>query len=149
MLQLSSFCSSCFVWLSVQSVTLPQARGSGCWQTWLTWQRERRSENILKVRAHNSREGRKECLFFSGVAVREFQQRTDGLQVLLSQAVLLGHSEVVEEAVQMSNSCFSQLKEGNQDFGAELEGIHLISSYKGVNAVSRDTKHKMFVVGAQ
>ena len=145
--------------LCVQSVTLPQARGSGCWQTWLTgrswgparesWQRERRSENTLKVRAHHSCEDGKECLLFSGAAVREFWQRTDGLQVLLSQAVLLGHSEIVEEAVQLSNSCFSQFKEGSQEFFAELEGIHLISSYKGVNAVSRDTRHDIYVVGAE
>ena len=109
-----------------------------------SWQRERRSENILKVRAHHSYEDGKECLLFSGAAVREFRQRTDGLQVLLSQAVLLGHSEIVEEAVEMSNSCYSQFKE---DFETEVEGIHLISSYKGVNAVSSDTKHKMYVVG--
>ena len=67
------------------------------------------------------------------------------MQVLLSQAVLLGYPEIVEEAVQMSNSCFSQLKEGSQEFVAEVEGSHLMSSYKGVNAVSRDTKR---VLGA-
>ena len=54
---------------------------------------------------------------------------------------------MVEEAVQMANSCFSQFKEGSQEFLVELKGIHLISSYKGVNAVSSDTKHKMYVVG--
>ena len=72
---------------------------------------------------------------FSGVAIKKFQQRTGGLQNLLSQAVLLGYSEIVEEAVQMSNSCFSQFKKDNQEFEVELDGIHLISSYKGVNAV--------------
>ena len=51
----------------------------------------------------------------------------------MSQAVCLGYSEIVEEAVQLSYSCFSQFKEESQEFGAEMEGIHLISSYKGVN----------------
>ena len=100
-----------------------------------SWQRERRSENILRVHAHHSCGHTKWCLIFSGVAVREFRQRTDGLQVLLSQAVLFGYPETVEAAVQLSNSCFSQFKEGSQKFGAEVEGIHLISNYKGVNRI--------------
>ena len=70
------------------------------------------------------------------------------MQVLLSQAVLSGYPEIVEEAVQMSNSCFSQLKEGSQEFGAEVEGIHLISSYKGVNAVSRERQNIISCVHA-
>ena len=59
----------------------------------------------------------------------ELQQYTKSLQFILSQAVLLGYSEIVEKAVQMSNSHF---KIQSQEFGAEVEGIHLISSYNGV-----------------
>ena len=68
-------------------------------------------------------------LYFLGAGVREFQKKTGGLQVLLSQAILSGYSDLVEEAVQMSNSFFSQF---SQDFPVGMEGIHLISHYKGV-----------------
>ena len=69
---------------------------------------------------------------FLGAGVREFRKKTDGLQVLLSQAILLGHSDLVEEAVQMSNSFFTQFKKGDRDFLVGMKGIHLISHYKGV-----------------
>ena len=68
--------------------------------------------------------------------MREFQKKTDGLQVLLSQAVLLGHSDLVEEAVQLSNSFFTQFTRGGQDFAVGMKGIHLISHYKGVQRCS-------------
>ena len=71
-------------------------------------------------------------IYFLGAGVREFWRKTDGLQVLLSQAILLGHSDLVEEAVQMSNSFFTQFTKGGRDFAVGMKGIHLISHYKGV-----------------
>ena len=72
---------------------------------------------------------------FIGAGIKEFHRKTDGLQVLLSQAIFEGYSEVIEEALQVLNSFFTEFKRGRQDFAAEMKGIHLISNYKGVNLI--------------
>ena len=62
----------------------------------------------------------------------QFKDKMRELQVLLSQAVLMGYSTLTEEAIEFCNSFFLDFQAKNPEVVAGMNGVQYISGYIGV-----------------